>query len=227
MQQKAEPPAKGNLGLQARVVDKLRQMIIDGELRPGTTLSEVGLGELFNVSRTPVREALKQLQAEGLVEVRPRVGTFVSTPSRRAIIELCQVKEVLEGLAARLLAMRGDVPEVERLKQNVAASETAISKGMVESYAELVHEFHQLILDGADNDKLSWAYRGLMNQLAYHRLVRTSLSRPGRPADSVAEHKRILDAILVKDAVHAERAMRDHVASSCRELMLGLGEQQE
>src|SRR2546422_6782820 len=100
---------------QVRVVRGLRSQILSGELEPGTALSEVTLAGTFGVSRTPVREALKQLQVEGLVEIVPRVGTFVSKPSLRDVTELLEVKEVLEGLAARLLAQRGRVPELERL----------------------------------------------------------------------------------------------------------------
>ncbi len=92
---------------------------------PGVNLSEIALAESFGVSRTPVREALKQLQTEGLVDIRPRVGTFVTTPSRREITELFEMKELLEGAAARLLAHRGRVPELDRLEQNLVEADQA------------------------------------------------------------------------------------------------------
>jgi DNA-binding GntR family transcriptional regulator len=202
-------------------------MIVAGELPAGAALSEVGLAESFGVSRTPVREALKQLQAEGLVEIRPQVGTFVSKPSRREVGEMSRVKEVLEGLAANLMAQRGEVPELSALRENVAESEAVVGKGMTARYAELVTEFHSLILQGSDNRKLQEHHRMLMNQLAYQRLVRTSLKQPGRPARSVAEHRRVLEMIEAKDAEGAERAMREHVRSSHLELMRGLAEEQQ
>lgn len=209
-------------GVQSKAVEMLRQLIIRGELAPGARLSEAALAEAFGLSRTPIREAVKQLQVEGLVRVVPRVGTFVSAPSRREIVELFQVKEALEGLGVRLMALRGLSPEVDQLEQNVRESEVAVEAGDLDRYAELVHEFHDLIIAGADNGKLSAHYRTLMNQLAYGRLVFTSLNRPGRPRKSVAEHRAVLEAILAKDAEGAEIAMREHVRRSERELAAGM-----
>jgi DNA-binding GntR family transcriptional regulator len=217
-------PADGG-GIQARVADELRRLINSGEFAPGHSLSETALAEAFGVSRTPVREALKQLQVEGLVDVVPRVGTFVSKPSELDVIELFDVKEMLEGLAARLLAQRGRVPEVERLKQNVEESRTSVARGDLARYAHLVEEFHEVLVAGADNAKLLAHYRILMNQLAYSRLVFASLRRAGRPLQSVTEHAEVLERILVKDAHGAELAMREHVRSSHKELMAALRSQ--
>src|SRR5687768_18315906 len=91
----------GSGSIQGRVIAEMRRRIIRGDIQPGEPLSELALAEEFGVSRTPVREALKQLQTEGLIEIRPRVGTFVTTPSRREITELFEMKELLEGAAAR------------------------------------------------------------------------------------------------------------------------------
>ncbi|MEU6114264.1 GntR family transcriptional regulator [Streptomyces sp. NPDC047117] len=212
--------------MQARVADELRQMIISGELQPGSSLSEMTLSENFGVSRTPIREALKQLQIEGLVQVRPRVGTFVAVPSRREVTELFQMKELLEGAAARLLALRGRVPEVDRLQATMQEADEAVRAGDAERYAELVHEFHELIVVGADNSKLVAHYRTLMNQLAYTRLVRTSLAQPGRLSESDHEHHRVLDLILAKDGDGAERVMREHVRRSHQAVMAGIDEQE-
>src|SRR3954467_8928108 len=190
----ARPVENGTAAsIQGRVIAETRRRILNGELGTGVNLSELALAEEFGVSRTPVREALKQLQTEGLVEIRPRVGTFVSTPSRREITELFQMKELLEAAAARLPAFRGQVPELDRRRVSVRAADAAVAAGDVERYAELVHEFHELLIEGADNGKLEAHYRILMNQLAYHRLVRTSLAQPRRLANSNAEHHRVLE----------------------------------
>ncbi|MHC5259540.1 GntR family transcriptional regulator [Streptomyces sp. UC4497] len=211
--------------MQAKVAEELRRMIISGELPPRSSLSEMTLSQTFGVSRTPIREALKQLQIEGLVEVRPRVGTFVAVPSRREITELFQMKELLEGAAARLLAFRGNVPEVERLAANMSAADDAVRAGDSEQYEKLVHDFHELIMVGADNSKLEAHYRTLMNQLAYARLVRTSLSQPGRLTESDHEHHRVLDLIRAKDGDGAERVMREHVRRSHQALMAGMDDE--
>ncbi|MFD5746160.1 GntR family transcriptional regulator [Streptomyces sp. NPDC127033] len=221
-----EPTAKRlqQTSVQAKVAEELRQMIITGELAPRSSLSEMALSETFGVSRTPIREALKQLQIEGLVEVRPRVGTFVAVPSRRELTELFQMKELLEGAAARLLAFRGNVPELATLEANMRAADDAVRDGDTDRYASLVQEFHDLIVSGADNGKLEAHYRTLMNQLAYARLVRTSLSRPGRLNASDSEHHRVLGLIVAKDGDGAERVMREHVRLSHQALMAGIDE---
>lgn len=205
--------------IQTRVTDQVRALIIEGTLESGAALSEIALADDFGVSRTPVREALKQLQTEGLVVIRPRVGTFVTTPSRREINELFHLKELLEGSAARLLALRGSVPELDELRRNVERADEATAAGDVDGYAALVHEFHDLIIRGADNEKLAQHYRMMMNQLAYTRLVQTSLSKPGRLVESDAEHHHVLDIILAKDGNTAERVMREHVRASQEALL--------
>lgn len=203
-----------NRSMQLTVADSIRAQIISGELESGAALSEVTLAAEHGVSRTPVREALKQLQTEGLVEIRPRVGTFVTAPSRAQIVELFQMKEVLEGAAARFLAQRGEVPELHALRVNIAKSDEALANNDVATYTDLVAEFHTLIVEGAGNSKLVQHYTTLMNQLAYTRLVSTSLSLPGRFAESENEHRHLLDVIETRDAASAERLMRQHVQAS-------------
>ena len=221
MSQLTEFSGKGP-NMHDRVVAELRRRIISGELQAGVNLSEIALAESFGVSRTPVREALKRLQTEGLVTIRPRVGTFVTTPSRREITELFEMKELLESAAARQLALRGRVPELDRLEQNLVEADAAVAGNDSSGYAELVQEFHDLLITGADNAKLVAHYRILMNQLAYSRLVSTSLSQPGRPMQSDEEHHRVLRLILEKDGDSAERVMREHVRASRMALMAGL-----
>jgi DNA-binding GntR family transcriptional regulator len=208
--------------IQGRVIAEMRRRIISGAVTSGSALSELALAEEFGVSRTPVREALKQLQTEGLVEVRPRVGTFVAAPSRRDVTELFQMKELLEGAAARLLAQRGRVAEVELLEENLEQADRAVARDDRAQYAELVETFHDLIIVGADNVKLEMHYRTLMNQLAYSRLVTTSLDQPGRPIQSEREHRMVLELIRSKDGDSAERVMREHVRASRAALLAGL-----
>ncbi|WP_286166933.1 GntR family transcriptional regulator [Arthrobacter sp. AQ5-05] len=195
-------------------------MIVTGVVQPGNLLAETALAQEFEVSRTPIREALKQLEREGLVEVRARVGTFVRKPTQREIHEMFQLKEAFEGLAAGLLARRGRVPELLLLQENIAQATEAVGRGDAERYSQLVHEFHSTLVAGADNLKLSEHYDLLMNQLAYHRIVTQTLSLPGRLRNSVNEHQAIVDAILSKDPLAAELVMRRHVASSSQSAVL-------
>src|ERR1700693_2760220 len=128
------------------VADHIRRRIVNGEFELGASLSEAALASEFGVSRTPVREALKQLQTEGLVKTQPRVRTFVSVPSRVEIIELFQIREIIEGAAARILAGRGSVPELELLRANVLRSDDALAANDVTAYVGLVGEFHTLMV---------------------------------------------------------------------------------
>jgi DNA-binding GntR family transcriptional regulator len=201
------------------LLDRVRALILGGDFPPGAPVSEVFLAQEFDVSRTPVREALKQLQHEGLVEIRPKVGTFVREPTRREIVELFQLKESFEGLAAGLLARRGPVRELEVLERNLEESDEAAADGDAERYAALVHEFHQTIILGADNNKLAEHYGRLMNQLAYHRLVLRTAGHPGRISASTSEHRTVLEMIKDKDHFGAEAAMRNHVYASSREVL--------
>lgn len=204
------------------VVAALRERIVTGTLGWGDAVSEVTLADEFGVSRTPVREALKQLQAEGLIVTRPRVGSFVSTPSRLEIVELYQMKEILEGAAARLFASRGDLTHLEHLRENVRRFAEAAEAGRREDFIRLVNEFHEIVVAGAGNVKLTTHYRMLMNQLTPARLIATSLSVPGRPAESVAEHRAILEMIEAKDGATAEKLMRVHVVASQEAVLAGL-----
>lgn len=205
--------------LVAVVSDHVREGIVSGAYRAGLALSEVALAGELAVSRTPVREALKQLESEGLVRIVPRVGTFVAAASRRDIVELHELKEVFEGLAARLLAQRGAVPELAALEQNLADADDAVRRGDLAACAALVRSFHDLVIEGADSRKLALTYRWHMNQLSHDRHVTTTLAIPGRAAASAAEHRRILERIAAKDAHGAEQAMRAHVRAALQALM--------
>lgn len=219
MQQVLEGEVSEPLSAVAPLLDKVRALILGGDFPPGAPLSEVFLSQQFEVSRTPVREVLKQLQQEGLVEIRPKVGTFVREPTRREIVELFQLKESLEGLGAGLLARRGRVREIAVLERNVEESDEAAAREDVERYAELVHEFHRTIITGADNSKLVEHYERLMNQLAYHRLVLRTAGHPGRIKTSTSEHRAVLTMIKDHDHFGAEAAMRNHVYASAREAL--------
>jgi DNA-binding GntR family transcriptional regulator len=218
-----EALSRSDLGrIQTMVADGIRTRIISGELELGVSLSEAALATEFGVSRTPVREALKQLQTEGLVRIRPRVGTFVTIPSRAEIVELFEMKQLLEGAAARILALRGEVPQLARLRANIERSDAALAADDVTAYVGLVGEFHQLIVEGAGNSKLQAHYTILINQLALPRLVSASLSVPGRFAKSEDEHRLLLDIIETGDGATAEQFMRHHVRASQEALLESL-----
>lgn len=202
------------------LLQKVRALVLSGELEPGSPVPEAALARDFGVSRTPIREVLKQLENQGLVEIRPRVGTFVHQPTRREVVELFQLKESLEGLAAGLLARRGPVPELDVMQRNVDDSNIAVESGDSTAYARLVHEFHWTLVRGADNDKLYEMYEWMMNQLVYHRLVVKTVTKPSRLLASNAEHHAVLTAIREKDPMAAEFSMRHHVQASSQAALI-------
>lgn len=208
--------------IHTQVTNALRKSIVSSYFRPGEKLSETALAQLFGVSRTPVREALKQLQREGLVEIIPRVGTCVTKPTEKEINDLFTVKEVLEGLAAGLLAKRGKVPELDELEKAMKDLEDAVQNGDIDAYVEANDRFHAVIMKGSDNKKLQDLFQMSSNQLPYSRYVYLTLSQPNRLQKSVQEHRQIFEAILSGDEQKAESCMREHVRASANKLREGL-----
>ena len=201
------------------VSDHGREAIVDGRYRAGFALSEVALSAELGVSRTPVREAFKQLESEGLIRIVPRVGTFVAAPTRRDLVELHELREVFAGLAAGLFARRGSVPELVALQDNVTASTTALRRGDHATCLDLERAFYDLIVEGSDSRKLALTYRWHQNQLARDRAAEHLLANPERITTAVAAQRRIAERINAKDAYGAEFEMRAHVRATLQVLM--------
>lgn len=206
----------------AQVTNAIREAIVTGEYEPGKKLSEAALSEYYEISRTPIREALKQLEREGLVEIIPRVGTCVTKPTEKELIELFTVKEALEGLAAGILADSGNTKAIEEVQKSVATMEKAVQTADHKLYVEANSLFHTAILEGSDNSKLRFLLNLLLNQIGYSRYVYLSLEVPKRIEKSLQEHQAILNAILRGDREEAEKTMREHVRASGLELQKGI-----
>src|SRR5215470_5319534 len=152
-------------GVQVQVTGALRRAIVSGQLQPGEALSEAVLARRYGVSRTPVREALKQLEREHLVQIIPRVGTYVQTASADDVLDGLIVKEALEGIAARLAAARPDAPGVGELTRIASEMEAAAEAGV--DLAHIVDanlRFHTLILRLAASPALQYHLQLLLNQ---------------------------------------------------------------
>jgi DNA-binding GntR family transcriptional regulator len=202
------------MGITSQVTNAIREAIVNGGYEPGQKLSEAALSEYYGVSRTPIREALKQIEREGLVEIIPRVGTCVTKPTVKELKELFTIKEVLEGLAAGLLAERGSKEHIKEIEQSVKSMEEAIKKSDNKQYVEANNNFHKSILEGSDSSKLNYHLGLLLNQIPYNRYVYLSIEVPSRLEQSLLEHKEVLSAIKKGDSNGAEEAMRKHVKAS-------------
>jgi DNA-binding GntR family transcriptional regulator len=219
-------PPVGNIGrtdlLADRVYRELRDAILAGKLRPGSTLSVPELAQHMGISRSPVREGVQRLIHDGLATHVPYRGAEVSRFEPSRLQDLYVVRERLEGLAARLATERLDLARTAELRKILAAHERAIRSRSSSSAAEMKQiqldmKFHQLTRQIAANEHLSAFLDMLQGQshLAYHTLWRA----PDASQRAYEEHKRIFQAMLGGDPGQAEQAARDHIAGLRLRLM--------
>jgi DNA-binding GntR family transcriptional regulator len=190
------------------VSDALREAILEGVLPPSTWLREDELAATFGVSRTPVREALRRLADEGLAVKTAHHGTVVAPLSMEDILALYVVREDLEGLAARLAAVRCPPETLARLRSVHDEMEQSAAREDAPSLVRQNLVFHRLLREAAGN---SYLERFLTQVEHAVRRVPSSFTRPGRPAGVVAEHAAVLKAIEAGDGEGAERAARQHM----------------
>jgi DNA-binding GntR family transcriptional regulator len=217
----AIPPRLADAGrgsMKDAVASQLRQEIAAGTIALGEKLSEARLAQRFGVSRMPVREALKELEAAGFVTIEHRRGTFVRRLSRREILDLYEVREAVECMAARLCASRASNETVARLDEAMLALADAVQGGDTEGYSAADERLHELIMQGAGNDPLADYYRLLVQQLHRGLLSLIVTRRAGRMERSLAEHRAIVAALRARDTEAAEAAMRTHVQRGRLEL---------
>lgn len=206
------------------LVDAIRQEIISGGMRPGEKLSESRLAERYGVSRTPVREAIKQLEIEDFVSVERRRGTFVKAMSLSDAMDLYEVREGLEGVAARLCAQRAENLLVAQLDEITRQMADMVAEQNRVAYLEADREFHALIFTGARNRRLQEHYRMLTTHMQRDVLGGIVTAVEGRMARSLAEHTKIARAIALRDPADAEEQMRAHVLTGQRELASSMSE---
>lgn len=211
------PVDAGGASLVDLVEIALEQAVHDERLPEGSPLVEADLAVALGVSRSPVRDALKRLAHKGLVEMRPRKGVIVATFSSAQISDFFDVREALEGLAARLAAERMSAEEIARLRGHLDRVEDELSSGR-HSYPALDEDFHARILQGARSHQLAGAMRAIQSRVRLLR--RRSGAMQQRAGQALAEHRAILAAIESRDAPAAEAGMRQHIRNA-RENLLG------
>lgn len=201
--------------LAERVFHQLQDAIVRGEISPGTKITEPGLSRTYGISRGPLREAMRRLEAHRLIERIPHVGARVVRLSMQELLELFDVREALESTAARQAAERMTASEVTGLRDVLAVHEGQddLKRGEAYYQREGDLDFHYRIVLGSHNRMLM---NLLCNDLYYLvRLYRTQFSASGkRPQRAFVEHHRIVDAIEAGDAELAELLMRRHVRAS-------------
>jgi DNA-binding GntR family transcriptional regulator len=190
------------------VYETLRQSILDGTLKPGQRLLSSALADELNVSRTPIREALRKLEAEGLIEPSPRSGLIVREISEEDLTELFYVREALEGMSARLAAENASKSALLELHVLLDDMEAALKKNDLKLVRKLTGEFQMAVSQASQNKRLVQMLKVLLDQI---RQVQTStLFIKGRAKEALGEHRRLVQAIEARDAELAERLARQH-----------------
>jgi DNA-binding GntR family transcriptional regulator len=193
-----------------RLAEELADAILDGSLAPGARLDEHSLAQHYGVSRTPVREALRQLAASGLIDIRPRKGAIVSRITAAQLEALFGAMAEMEATCARLATMSMTPLERRRLQSHHDSMAELVTLGNPEIYAEANQAFHTAIYAGAHNPVLADFTTALRRRLAPFR--RAQFRAPGRLPRSHAEHDGVVRAILSGDAAAAHAAMLHHVS---------------
>lgn len=199
----------------ARVFCQLREAIVEGRIAPGSKISEADLAQTHGISRGPLREAISQLAAIGLVERKPNIGARVIQPSSAQLLEIYHVREALEGMAARQAAAHMSTEAVGRLNAMLAQHAKQIQQDAEQAYFQKSGDldFHFQIVQGSANQYLI----KLLCRDLYHlvRMYRYQLGmRSKRGPAALVEHQHIVDAIARGDGEMAELLMRAHIRTS-------------
>ena len=204
--------------LYEEVAELLRQRIFQRELEPGSWIDELKLAEEYGISRTPLREALKVLAAEGLVTLVPRRGAQVVELTDADAEQLFPVMAMLEGRCALEATQRASEDDLAQLRRLHEGLERHAAARDVDGYYRANHEFHSLVQALAAN---RWLDRATGDLRRFMRLWRgRQLKLPGRIDASIQEHRALLAAMLGRDAAAAERAMHDHLMAQLTALKL-------
>jgi len=195
--------------LHREVADQIREMIIGGELLPGERVAEGALCEQFGISRTPLREALKVLASEGLVELRPNRGTRVTAITAEEVGELFEVVSGIERTAGELAAQRMTERDLDRLRALHERMERHYRAGERQEYFRLNQQVHNSIVSLAGNSVLETTHAGLMVRIRRARYM--AIQSQQRWDESVAEHQAILDALADRDSARAGQLILAHV----------------
>jgi DNA-binding GntR family transcriptional regulator len=206
-----------HLTLRERILETIRDAITSGKLKPGEKVAEPELAERMGISRTPIREAFRQLESEGYLTVIPRKGAVVISFSERDIEEFYAIKSILEGYAAKLACQNLSAREIEKLDAINEKLRQLADEGDVKHFFRVHNDFHEMFIKASDNDKLKELISDLLRK--FQRLRIASLSLPGRMHISVQEHEKIIEAFRARNADLAEQLVRKNAEYGGRVLM--------
>jgi DNA-binding GntR family transcriptional regulator len=215
----ARRPLRDSIRRSEAVYTELRQAILHGALRPGARLREEELARRLHVSRTPIREAIGRLEAEGLAIALPRRGLAVAEVTPEHVMEIYIVREMLEGAASRLAAKNVTPLEAAQLEELLGQLRDAATRDDTSATEALNRRFHSLIYRASKNRLIQRILDGLWDDLG--RFGVTTFAYPGRKKEVLEEHRAITEAILAGNEAEAERFTRAHLTAG-RETRLRL-----
>jgi len=194
-----------HMTLRERIVESIRNAIVSGALPSGTRIAEPELAEKFGISRTPIREAFRQLESEGFISVMPRRGAIVASLSAQDVSNFYDLKMVLEGYAARCAAKTLAPADITKMETTNRLLEAASHKKDLRRILDLHNEFHDIFLRACGNEKLHAIVQNMVMQFQRFRLI---LATPGRIEGSIRQHEEIIEAFRRRDADLAEELVR-------------------
>lgn len=197
--------------LRGRVFHKIRDDILNGKYKEHEELKEVAIGEELGVSRTPVREAFRQLELEGLIQIIPNKGAYVTGITADDVKDIYMIRSRLEGLCARWATEKITKEQMEEMEENVYLAEFHAQKGHMDQMAELDNRFHEILYEACDSKMLEHLLKDYHNYVL--RVRRKTLST-NRGTESNNEHRMIMDAIKAKDADKAEELAHAHMINA-------------
>ena len=198
--------------LGGKVFQQLKNSILAGEFENGAELREIALAKKLGVSRTPVREALRQLELEGLVTIIPNKGAYVVGISQKDIRDIYEIRSRLEGLCARWACDNITKDQLDELEENIYLSDFHSSKGNSEQVVELDNKFHEILYDASGSKELRHILRDFHHYV--QRVRKVTLAVQERAVNSNEEHRKIVEALKQHDGARAEELADAHMRNT-------------
>lgn len=198
--------------LRGRVFNKLREDILSGKYEEHEELKEVAIGEEMGVSRTPVREAFRQLELEGLIQIVPNKGAYVTGITEKDVKDIYMIRSLLEGLCARWATEHITKEQMEEMEENVYLAEFHAKKGHMEQLAELDNRFHDILYEACDSKILEHQLKDFHQYVL--RVRKKTLANVNRGLQSNEEHAKIMEAIREGNAHQAEALANQHMINA-------------
>lgn len=209
--------ASEKYSLRGKVFKKLREDILNGRYQENDELREAAIGEELGVSRTPVREAFRQLELEGLIRIVPNKGAYVTGISSSDVADIYEIRSLLEGLCARWATTRISKEKIDEMEEIILLSEFHLAKGHYEQITELDNRFHMLLYEACESKMLIHLLKDFHQYVQKER--QKTLSDIERSRAAIAEHKSIMEAMREGNAKLAEELADKHICNAYRNMV--------